>query len=260
MEEENILIKDLPRRFFDFLKKDKNLGVLTWLTTIFVTFSVAIMKLCKYASECGKLVYWRIPLSVINVAGDNIVYDIVMAIIFGTVLMVFFLIPYFICVSKLRVVYKILWNVLIVSIISILFFFLCDATELIKNKGVAGLVAFIIADIIFIFIYYSLSIILVAEKFSKKKTKITSISKKGILIFIVVLIVVFALYCFASNFYFTKNNTLFRVTDDGYAIIYETDTSYYLAEYDEVNNVINKNKQKIIEKSNVEYSWKSING
>lgn len=42
--------------------------------------------------------------------------------------------------------------------------------------------------------------------------------------------------------------------------IYETDTSYYFAEYDNANNNINKNIQKIIDKSNVEYTWKIVNG
>lgn len=52
-----------------------------------------------------------------------------------------------------------------------------------------------------------------------------------------------------------KKQTDFRMTGDGYAIIYETNDCYYLAEYDKENNCVIKGHQIIVKKENIEYFY-----
>ena len=83
MDDTPHLVKDLAQKFFAFLKEEKNLGALTWLTTIFATVSVALIKFLKFTSESGKLAYCGISPAVIDIVGDNIVYDIIMSAVFA---------------------------------------------------------------------------------------------------------------------------------------------------------------------------------
>ena len=77
----------------------------------------------------------------------------------------------------------------------------------------------------------------------------------------IVLVVVFPitlLYSYMIGYFFASSNNSFRITNEGYAIVYETDEKFFLARYDEENNTIDKDDQMIIEKENVSYTWINI--
>lgn len=127
---------------YALLKEEKNLGVITWLTTIFTTLAIAYLKLIKYVSESGKLAYWNLPVSIIDVSGDNVVYDIIMSVVFAAVMMTILLIPFFVIKSKLRVRYKVLWNAIIAAVVSLIMFFSGNTKEIVLNNGWVGTLAF----------------------------------------------------------------------------------------------------------------------
>ena len=257
MDDTPHLIKDLAQKFFAFLKEEKNLGALTWLTTIFATVSVALIKFLKFTAESGKLAYWGISPAVIDIAGDNIVYDIIMSAVFSSILMIVFLLPYIIIKSKIRVFYKYICNILIVVSLTVLLFCGSNAKDLISSIGIVGWISFIIADVIFLIMVYAPSFIFfISTKSPKKQPK--TITKHTLAIAIIIFLVVNVVYVYFSSYYYTKNQTVFRITDNGYAIIYETDTFYYLAKYDDEHKVIIKETHKVIEKNGVEYTWKNI--
>ena len=103
MEEQNTIevIKLITKKIFNYLKEDKHLGVATWITTVFATISVALLKFFGFVFESGKLKYWDISTSVINVSGDNVLYDIIVTVVLATVVFFLFLIPYFIIISSI---------------------------------------------------------------------------------------------------------------------------------------------------------------
>lgn len=256
MEEGYKVIKELANRIFKFLKKEKNLGAVTWLTTAFATLSVALLKFFGFVFESGKLKFWNINTSAINISGDNILYDIIVTGIFALVVFLLFLIPYFVIKSKLKKGVKTLSILGIVTILSIILFIGSNAKEIIDNSPVAGIVAFLIADVLLNLMLFTPSIVfLVATKPYKKQSKPLTIKGTTILVIIIVFINVF--YFYTIGIWSAMTETKYRVTTDNYAIVYETDNSFYVAKYDDSKNEINKNQQKIISKEGVEYAWKT---
>ena len=75
---------------------------------------------------------------------------------------------------------------------------------------------------------------------------------------LIVLIIANILYFYFSAFDAARRATVYRITSDGYAIIYETDDQYYLAKYDAEEKTILKEHQKVIDKNGVEYTWRNI--
>lgn len=68
------------------------------------------------------------------------------------------------------------------------------------------------------------------------------------------------IYFYGESYWSSATQTRYRVTNDGYAIIYETDDTYYLAKYDAENGVIDAAIQKTIDSTDVEYTWTDIDG
>lgn len=119
------------------------------------------------------------------------------------------------------------------------------------------MIAFIIADLVFLAIIFTPSILFyISGKATSKESK--TLTKKSLYVIVSIIAVVVVLYFYGTNYYFTKEQTLYRITTDGYAIIYETNETYYLAKYDEKNNNILKHSQKIVKKENIEYTWTNI--
>lgn len=259
MEENNPIevIKLLIQKIFNYLKEDKHLGAVTWITTVFTTLSVAILKFLKFVTETGKLKYWNINTSAISVSGDNILYDIIVTAIFAIVVFLLFLIPYFIIRSKVKKVKKTLFIFGIAIVLSIVLYFGSNAKEIIHNSPWVGIVAFLIADLFLNLVLFTPSIIfLIATKPYKKQSK--PLTAKGTIILVIVIIFINVFYFYTIGFWSAKTETKYRITTDSqYAIVYETENVYYLAKYDESKNEIKKNQQKIISKEDVEYTWKS---
>lgn len=257
MESSFDVMKELSKQIFDFLKKEKNLGAVTWISTAFAAVSVALLKFYKFVSESGKLAYWKISPSVINVATDNILYDIIVSAVFAIVILALFLIPYFIAKSKIKKWVKVLLFGSLVVGLSVLFFFGSNAMGIIRNSFWVGLWAFLFADLLFLAMFFLPSVaFLIATRPQKSQTK--PMTKKGAVILLMILIAVNILYFYFAGYYTAAMTTEYRITTDGYAIVYETDDLYYLSEFDVENKRILKENQKVIEKTNVDYTWKSI--
>ena len=257
MESSFDVVKELSKRVFGFLKKEKNLGAITWISTAFTAVSVALLKFFKFVSESGKLAYWKISPSAINVATDNILYDIIVSAVFAIVILALFLIPYFIAKSKIKKWVKVLLFGSIVVGLSTIFFFGSNAVGIMRNSFWVGLCAFLIADLLFLAMFFLPSVaFLIATRPQKSQTK--PMTKKGAVILLMVLIAVNIMYFYFAGYYTAATTTEYRITTDGYAIVYETDDLYYLAEYDAENESILKGNQKIVEKTGVEYTWKNI--
>lgn len=257
MENSVEIVKGWAQSIFDFLKKEKNLGAVTWISTAFTAISVALMKFFKFVSESGKLAYWKINPNVINMTTDNLLYDIIVTAVFAVVIFALFLIPYFIAKSKIKKRVKALLFIGIITILSLIFLFGSNAIEIMKTSFGMGLCVFVLADLLFLVMFSLPSIAFyIATKPQKSQTK--PVTKKGVVIMLIVLIVANILYFYFAAYNATRTATVYRITSDGYAIIYETDDQYYLAKYDDKNKVILKDIQKIIEKNDIEYTWKNI--
>ena len=250
-------MKDFAKRIFGFMKKEKNLGAVTWISTAFTAVSVALMKFFKFVSESGKLAYWKISPSVIDMTTDNVLYDIIVTAFFAVVLFVLFLIPFFIAKTKVKKHIKVFLFIGIVAILSGIFLFGSNAIEIIKNSFWTGLCAFVIADLLFLVIFSLPSIVFYfATKPPKSETK--PMTKKGVVLMLIVLIIVNILYFYFAAYDTARTATVYRITSDGYAIIYETGDQYYLAKYDAEEKIILKDHQKVIDKNGVEYTWRNI--
>lgn len=134
-------LKDWFKEKYDFLKEEKNLGLITWLTTLFTTLAVAYLKLIRYVSESGKLAYWNLPFSIIDVADDNALYDIIMSVVFAAVIMAILLIPYLVIKSRMRLLYKIVLNLILAAFMSLVMFFSGSTKEIVMNNGWRGVVS-----------------------------------------------------------------------------------------------------------------------
>lgn len=251
------VMKEWAKRIFGFLKKEKNLGTVTWLSTAFTAISVALLKFFKFVSESGKLAYWKISPSVINVTADNILYDIIVTAVFAVVILALFLIPYFIGKSKIKKRVKFLLFGSLVVGLSTLFLFGSNAIGIMRNSFWVGLWAFVIADLLFLAIFFLPSVVFhIATRPQKSQAK--PMTKKGVVGLLVVLVAINILYFYFAGYYAALAATEYRITTDGYAIIYETDDQYYLAEFDAENKSIIKENQKVIEKTGIGYTWKNI--
>ena len=256
MEEGYKAIKELGNRIFKFLKEGKNLGAVTWLTTVFATLSVALLKFFGFVFESGKLKYWGISTSVINVAGDGVLYDIIVTIILAAVVFFLLLIPYFIIKSSAKKLNKAIVLSIIALILSVVFFFGSNARLIIHNSFWTGTLVFLAADILFLGMFFApTAAFLIVTRPQKNESK--QLTPKRAIVLVVVLAAANILYFYGTGCWAAKTETRYRITTDEYAIIYETNNSYYVAKYDQSKNEIIKNQQKIIGKENVEYTWKS---
>lgn len=251
------IVKAWVRRVFDFLKEEKNLGAITWISTAFTAISVALLKFFSFVYESGKLAYWKVSPAVIDMATDNIVYDIIVTVVFAIVIFLLFLIPYFIAKSKMKKWVKVLLFVGIAVGFSVILFLGSNALEIIQKYFWMGLGVFVVADILFLAMLFLPSVAFhIMTKPPKNPAK--PMTKKEAAIILVVLVVVNIVCFYGSAYYAAATETEYRITTDGYAIIYETDDVYYLAKFDAENKNILKGNQKIIEKTGVEYTWKNI--
>lgn len=257
MEDNNTFndMKKITRRVKKYLKK--NLSVITWITTAFIAVAVAILKFIRFVSESGRLGYWRISPAIINVAGDNVLYDIIVTTVFAAVATGLFLIPYFIIKSKMKKGIKGAIFGAIILVLSMIMFFGSNASEIIQSSLLIGIIAFLFVDVIFLLVCFSptITVLLITKPV---KGDLKQLTKKRAVGVVIALSIICIVYFYLSAYYSAMTETNYRITEDGYAIIYETDDLYYLAKYDEKNKIILKEHQKVIEKTDVDYVWIDI--
>lgn len=253
MEKTKQILKEYIKAKIKLL--ESNIGAVTWISTITVALSTAFIKLMWYIIERGKLAFLKVDASVISILGDNTLYSIFVSIVFSTIISFIMLLPFFIIKSKKKTRYKILALLLVFIGFSVFLFLTSDAWVVLKGSGIFGILVFILTALLSFIIFFIPSLVFgVLSIFKPKSTR--KLSVKG---FIIILFLCFLFYCIVAYFsgYFsmtTKKN--YRIIDESYAIIYETDENFYLAEYNSTTSLINCNKQKIVSKDNVMYCWK----
>lgn len=240
-------------RFFRFI--NKNIGVITWFSTISVAIIATVLRFLNYTFQKGFVDFWEIEATDIVSTNSNSIYDVVFVVILS--LLMFFIV--FVLAnlknftrSKLI---KILLSIPLYSLFSLIFLIYTDLWIMIEQTRHFGIIACLIASaiILALLVYvfrFSISI------FSLSENEADNNKKTGYL----VIVLLFVTICMIVGLYFVgrntaENQTFFRVTNDNYAIIYETETKYYLAEFDDIENCINKNHQKIIDKDELEFKW-----
>lgn len=252
MEKTVDILKDYIRTKIKLL--ESNIGAVTWISTITVALSTAFIKLMWYIIERGKLAFLKIDSSVISILGDNTLYNIVISIVFSTIISLIMLLPFFIIKSKKKIRYKIFTLLLVFIGFSVFLFLISDAWVVLKGSGIFGICIFILAALISFIIFFIPSLVFGLLSIFKPKSA-EKLSVKG---FVIILFMCFLFYCvlaYISGYFSMQTQKNYRIIDESYAIIYETEESFYLAEYNSDTSLINCDKQKIISKDNVVYYW-----
>ena len=241
---------------------ENHLGVITWMTTVVLAVATSVLKFGYFAYQSGKLSFWSIDRSAISMAGDSIIYEILLSLVLSAVLLFVMLIPIIIERNIKQKFVRILLNISIVIIISIIIFVISNTAQLIDQYKFTGLLAFLFIDAICVVLYFAPSKIVKSmfwpqeskkHKTQEKNVKCeTSISK--LVVAFGIWLVVMVCYLYGMGYLNAKYEEEFRITTDGYAIIYETDENFYLAKYDEEAGVV-KEYQKVVQKTNVEFFW-----
>ena len=254
-EKKEELLKDIILKQFMFL--NKNIGAITWMTTIVVAIVSTVAKFMWYVFQRGRLLYWQIsPIAISSVDGLTL-YNIFLLFIIGIVCMSLMLIPFFVIRSKIKKIYKIIIN-LILHIVVIGYMLLkirWDLFLIYKDLTYAMSVFLIVllADLV-LFSASWIFLLLVPKKnicFCFKKDSVIKA-----LFLLCIWFVIMTFYSGLVGYDNEKNRTSFPVIEDKYAILYENNEYYYMAEYDAHNNRIIKGKQIIVKKDNIEISMR----
>lgn len=92
-----------------------NVGAFTFLTTTTIAVSGVILRVIIYLIEYGKTKYYNISSSLIDVSGDNVLYDLFVKGVFILLFILLNLILSFIWRSKSKMRIKVGWSLLFVS-------------------------------------------------------------------------------------------------------------------------------------------------
>ena len=251
---------------------NSNIGVITWLSTISVAVVATALKFLHYIFYKGYMSYWGIKIKEVSSANFSSLYDAIFMFMLCLILMliVFFLTA--VLLYNFPRILKIFSCLTAYIFFSFIFIIMTDLWILVENRETRGIVLFLIISALLLFFCVQLSRILYTlfflvkskpnSKFksktkSKSKIKIESKYVKPFLVAVTAILMVVSLYALGHDI--ADYQSKYRITSDGYAIIYETEDNYYLAEYDEKTNKIVKEHQKIIDKENVEYYLHSVN-
>ncbi len=269
------LIINFLRQKFEYFSK--HIGAYTALTTLFFAIITATGKFFRYVFETGRVKYLEIPKSSISIFNENIAYDIALTVVVGCIITVVIIAPYYIFKVRIKKIYKIGLFVFDFLAYSIVFLTLTQAIFYIKEYNKYQIIAQVI---IFIF-FYSITAILPSALFfwftnSKKVQKKDKSGKLFVIVYSLICIAFLVLYVFSCGWTVEKEKTKYRVVYEqvenesldsaekektiSYAIIYETDDFYYLAESEIEDSYINSIKyehQKLISKDKAEYIWMS---
>ena len=257
-QEPNIInksnIKEKLEYSLSFIEIHKK--TLSWLCPIIITVFATFLRFIWFVVESGKLLFWNIDSSAISMS-ENSMYNIVLLLFFSVTLLAGMLTPTIILLTNQKKVAKAFQFILIYITFFVVLVILTNIWDSIGDSWIS-ILCFAIIVVAPIYLALILPGILMYWLF--KPTKKTQNKKEGsiktfcfsILMWIVVLI----LGSYYIGYRHASEINKFRITEDGYAIIYENDEYYYLAQYDPVKNQVNKDSQKVVKKDGVEYSWK----
>ncbi len=254
-ETEKKIIKHKIKEWIKYL--NSNIGAVTWISTVAIAVIATWLKFMWYVFQRGKLFYWNIDSTAISIIDDITLYSIFLMFVFGVLIIGVMLIPLIIVKSKMKVWWKIIDFIVLFLAFSAIVFNVTGMYSLIEQNGSAGIVASAIVLIIAFMCFFSPSLsvgmLITPSKKTEKGAKRTSI--QGVIFCGVLWMIIMTGYIGYVGYDSAKKQTDFRMTSDGYAIIYETNDYYYLAEYDKENRCVIKGHQIIVKKENIEYFY-----
>lgn len=167
------------------------------------------------------------------------------------------LIPLLIIKLEKKIWKRIIEFVVLFLVFSIIIFKKTGMQSIIEENGIIGIIASGIVIFISFICFFSLSITcgITISLPRNKRERDKNTSFKAFVIYMAVWLVIMTLYAGFMGYMNAKCQNNFRITSGGYAIIYETNDYYYLAEYDSENNFVNKSHQIIVKKENIEYFY-----
>lgn len=258
-EAEKKLIKHKIKEWIKYL--NSNIGAVTWISTVAIAVIATWLKFMWYVFQRGKLFYWNIDSSAISIIDDITLYSIFLMFVFGVLVIGVMLIPLIIVKSKIKVWWKIIDFFVLFLAFSAIVFNVTGMYSLIEQNGSAGIIASVIVLTIAFICFFSPSVsvgmVITPSQKHKKRDKSTSI--QTVIFCGVVWLIIMAGYIGYVGYDSAKKQTDFRITGDGYAIIYETNDYFYLAEYDKENRCVIKGHHIIAKKENIEYFYNVIN-
>lgn len=246
---------------------------LTLLATISITVGSVLLKYIYYLIELGYTKYFNISSSYIDLADDNILYEIVAN---GVIALFFALIstlPYLIWQSKDRTRRKVIKIVLITLIPEIL---LTISLIMLATQGVIysawQYIFTLLTGIILGLVVFSLGFFLLIDKrISRKEKNKEDPTKKPLfervkrtIVAFLILVVLESVVIYGGGYLKAVSQNEFKAIEltqeNSYVILYETDNNYIVAECEITGNKINidKNEHKQISKENIKYCVKQL--
>lgn len=278
MEKEKIILTELTEGSkYTKLKKaikfiQENAGGITLITTSAIALGSVLIRYFSYLIECGKTMYYNIPRSLIDVSGDNILYDFFVKGIFALFFILLNLIPYFLWKGEKRI-----WSKLGLSLILVLSPEVLVILGLMVNGSrgikysIGDLGIFFLSGFIVGAIFFSAGLLngicehvykLRQNKKKQNKEKRLSNSKKvtRIIVLFVLLIVVESVLIIFIGYLNAASKNQFKIIIDGdltYAVIYENSEKYVISKCeieDKQISFTDIETKKEIKKDDVEYT------
>lgn len=254
------------RAFIDYI--NAHIGIFTLLTTLCVGLLSVILKCFFYVFMCGKLDYWGIDHSYIDVSNENLLYEIVLFAAIAVVFIAINLIPFSILTSKFTWYMKLYKTTLLIIVTSFVFaaIFLIGSLIL-KEVSLAELFSVPIASMAHLLlelviqsipvslVVYSMGLCM-SIPFIKPKSRINSrifIHKIFSIATILPLILGLALYIVLAYNYgksSASEQKVFKVMGDCSVVIYEDSEHYIVSDCVIIGDkmTINNAGQKLISK------------
>ena len=229
---------------------NKNVAAFTWISTVLVAISTAVLKFGQYAFEAGKVYYLNINPTAIEV-NSNTIYSLLLAIVLGTLFLLITLIPLLIHKTQMNRIVKFLIQFGVFVVFGLVICIASNVTELIDLSIKSNCVILFIAVLITYVLFFAPSFIFgFAFRKKRKKSVPKEQSFKAALVFLVIWAVGAFGYTYLMGTFSAINQTEYRITQDEYAVVYENKDTYYLSKYTFKDNkvVCDHTKQKIIKK------------
>lgn len=251
----------------------KHAGGITLISTSAIAIGSVLIRYFSYLIECGKTMYYNIPRALIDVSGDNILYDFFVNGVFALFLILLNLIPYFLWKSEKRIWSKLGWSFailfspnilvalgLVVDIIRGIKYSIGNIIALISTGVFIGVILF------FAGFFNGICEYIHKLRRNKKNKKILSNTKKIMYVaisFAVLIIVESTLLIFCGGMSSSAQNQFKIIEDDEstYAVIYENSEKFVITECTIDKGTISFvdiDTKKEIEKDGVEYTIRNL--
>lgn len=229
---------------------NKNVAAFTWISTVLVAICTAVLKFSQYAFEAGKVNYLKIDSSAIEI-NNNTLYGLLLSIVLSVIFLMVTLIPFLIHKSSCKTFIKIIAQLVIFGVFGAIICIVCNVTELLdlSNKN-NYLVLFIAVSMTYLLFFAPSFIFGISFRKKRKKYVPKEQSLKSAIVFMLLWVVFAFGYTYAIGAFSVANQTEYRVTEDGYAVVYENKDLYYLSKYEVTDGEIScdHTKQKVIRK------------